>query len=442
MEIDKEQHEDITNYNTEYELHDGNQESDSPTENDRKRGMTRLPKLKTEYVNSGVKNCVRFDEFGKFTGKNNVVFVSYLGDLVREKVELSALCWKKVKPEMKDKIREEITHYFEVHESGKQFVMNRLGILLRNFRRKLYADYIKPHLDDTDMLEKIPVHYRALITEQDDWNKFVTWGYTTPRRKLIEENVISKEEIPPRSVMWCKGRESKGEFKDEDVKIMADKLIKEGQVNVEPGMDAMTFVFGKEKGRFLKGVGTGVTYNRYFNVPRSKGSFKEEIKDLKVALHNGKLELEKKDAELKALSTKVNEQDQTLKLDLAHLNAKGADFPNLSHTIGISSEKIVQSNETSPVSLKNNEPSEPVTPVIPKPNKKLVQTKSATAAPDAKLISMKSATWVHLLHPPPPTGLPSHPPPPSTSDNHSGSTYVQTWFIPDNHHNLHKIKRN
>ncbi|CAI9283070.1 unnamed protein product [Lactuca saligna] len=223
-------------------------------------------------------------------------------------------------------------------------------------------------------------------------------GYTTLRRKLIEENVISKEEIPLRSVMWSKGRESKGEFKDEDVEIMADKLmehkkqIKEGQVNVEPGTDAMTLVFGKENGGFLKGVGTVVTYNRYFNVPRSKGSSKEEIKDLKVALHNGKLKLEKKDVELKALSTKVNEQDQTLKLVLAHLNAKGADFPNLSHTIGISSEKIVQSNETSPVSLKNNEPSELVTPVIPKPNKKTVQTKSATAAPDAKLISMKSAT--------------------------------------------------
>ncbi|CAI9270742.1 unnamed protein product [Lactuca saligna] len=439
MEVDKEQHEDIPDYNTEYELHDGNQELDSPTENgenkdihynsqsdseeeihktvpsnsDRKRGMIRLPKLNTEYVNSGEKKRVRFDEFGKFTGKNNPVFVSYLGDLFREMVGLSALCWKKVKPEMKDKLWEEITRYFEVHESGKQFVMNRLGILLRNFRRKLYADYIKPHLGDTDMLEKIPVRHRAQITEQDYWNKFVTYtqsqefnnvsqrsikarkmskydhrigrgGYTTLRRKLIEENVISKEEIPPRSVMWCKGRESKGEFKDEDVKIMADKLmehekqITEGQVNVEPGIDAMNLVFGKEKGGFLKGVSTRVTYNKYFNVPRSKRSSKEEIKDLKVALHNGKHELEKKDVELKALSTKVNEQDQTLKLVLAHLNAKGADFPNLSHTIGISSEKIVQSNETSPV--------------IPKPNKKPVQTKSATAAPDAKLISMKSAT--------------------------------------------------
>ena len=135
MEVDKEQHEDIPDYNTKYELDDGNQEYDSPTENgenkdihydsqsdseeeihktvpsksDRKRGMTRLPKLKTEYVNSGGKKSVRFDELGKFTGKNNAVFVSYLGDLVREKVGLSALCWKKVKPEMKDKLWEEIT---------------------------------------------------------------------------------------------------------------------------------------------------------------------------------------------------------------------------------------------------------------------------------------------------------------------------------------------
>ncbi|CAI9270468.1 unnamed protein product [Lactuca saligna] len=226
MEVDKEQHEDIPNYNIEDELDDGNQEydletedgenkdihyncqSDSekeihktiPTRSNKKRGVTRFPKLKTEYVNYGAKKHVRFDEFGKFTRKNIALFVSYLGDLICEKME---------------------------HE----------------------------------------------------------------------------------------------------------KQIKEGQVNVELGTDVMTLVFGKEKSGFLKGVGTGVTYNKYFNVRRSKGSSNDEIKDLKVAMHNGKLELDKKDVELKALSTKVNEQDQTLKLVLAHLNAKEADFPNLSHTI-------------------------------------------------------------------------------------------------------------
>ncbi|CAI9264688.1 unnamed protein product [Lactuca saligna] len=185
---------------------------------------------------------------------------------------------------MKDKLREEITRYFEVHESGKEFVMNRLGILLWNFRRKLYADYIKPHLGNPNKLEKISVRYRALITKQDDWNKFVTYtqseqfnvkiffqkdyqsekdfkvcssdgmrGYTTLRRKLIEENVISKEQMPPRSVIRCKGRESKGGFKDEDVKIMFNRLmehekqIKEGQVNVEPGTDAMTLFLARKR---------------------------------------------------------------------------------------------------------------------------------------------------------------------------------------------------
>ncbi|CAI9260547.1 unnamed protein product [Lactuca saligna] len=191
------------------------------------------------------------------------------------------------------------------------------------------------------------------------------WGYTTLRQKLTEEKVTSNEEMPPRSIMWCKGRES---------------------------TNAMTLVFGKEKGGFLKGVGTDVTYNKYFNVPHRKGSSKEEIKDLKVALHNGKLELEKKDDELKALSTNLNEQDQSLNLVLTHFNAKGADFPNLSHTVGISSDKIFESSETTRVSLKTKEPSKSITPIIAKPTKKQAETNSTTATPDTQLISMKSTT--------------------------------------------------
>ncbi|CAI9274728.1 unnamed protein product [Lactuca saligna] len=78
----------------------------------------------------------------------------YLGDLVREKVGMNALGWKKVTPEVKEKLWEEITRFFEVGETGKQFVMNRLGILLWNFKRKFYADYIKPHLGNPKKLAK------------------------------------------------------------------------------------------------------------------------------------------------------------------------------------------------------------------------------------------------------------------------------------------------
>ena len=108
-----------------------------------------------------------------------------------------------------------------------------------------------------------------------------------------------------------------------------EKQIKDGDVKLDPGMDAMTLVFGKENGGFLKGVGTGVTANKYFLIPRTKGSSKEQIADLKFELHNERLELQKKDEELKALSTKVREQDNTLKLVLAHLESQGTMIPNL-----------------------------------------------------------------------------------------------------------------
>ena len=84
MEVNNQQHEDMTDYDLEYEQDDGTQVYDSDTEDgkrhniecnsnsysdediqnpvptrlNRKRGMTRLPKLKTEYVNfGGKKTC-------------------------------------------------------------------------------------------------------------------------------------------------------------------------------------------------------------------------------------------------------------------------------------------------------------------------------------------------------------------------------------------------
>ncbi|KAL4580128.1 hypothetical protein LXL04_016308 [Taraxacum kok-saghyz] len=139
----------------------------------------------------------------------------------------------------------------------------------------------------------------------------------------VDNGTFSKITLPKmRSFMWSKGREDKeGELKEDNVKLIADKLmeseqqIKDGKVILEPGTDAMSLVFGQEKGRFLKGVGTGVTATRYFHVPRNKGTTKQEVKDLKCAVQTKDIELEKKDielekknAEVKSLSTKVDEQ--------------------------------------------------------------------------------------------------------------------------------------
>nr|GEZ86469.1 hypothetical protein [Tanacetum cinerariifolium] len=39
-----------------------------------------------------------------------------------------------------------------------------------------------------------------------------------------------------------------------------DDKIKEGTLNLDDGTNAMTVVFGKEKGGYARGVGSGVTY--------------------------------------------------------------------------------------------------------------------------------------------------------------------------------------
>ena len=49
------------------------------------------------------------------------------------------------------------------------------------------------------------------------------------------------------------------------MKMETEKRIKDGELQMELGMDALTVVFGKEK---FKGVGFGVTHKKFFNLPR------------------------------------------------------------------------------------------------------------------------------------------------------------------------------
>ena len=74
----------------------------------------------------------------------------------------------------------------------------------------------------------------------------------------------------------------------------ADEKIKEGTLDVDDGTDAMTVVFGKEKGGYARGVGNGVTYNRYFNLPRTRKETDERLELLKTQLDNERSERKKK----------------------------------------------------------------------------------------------------------------------------------------------------
>lgn len=119
-----------------------------------------------------------------------------------------------------------------------------------------------------------------------------------------------------------------------------DKLI-DGTLTVEHG-DAMTLVFGKEKGVYAKGVGSGVTYNKYFDVPRSRQSA-----DARVALLERQLEMERLEREKERREREDKEARETAAKDqiisdlsqemaktkgmvsqlLSQLSAKGITFP-------------------------------------------------------------------------------------------------------------------
>ena len=110
----------LVNYDNENE--DMNYESEHFTDDEtdgnnisagwKKRGITRLSKFRNEYGKpGGIKLSVAFDAMYRISGSNRALFSSFLGDLVREHIGLKTLSWKKVKPEARDKLWDEIRVY-------------------------------------------------------------------------------------------------------------------------------------------------------------------------------------------------------------------------------------------------------------------------------------------------------------------------------------------
>ncbi|GKD66291.1 retrovirus-related pol polyprotein from transposon TNT 1-94 [Tanacetum coccineum] len=133
-------------------------------------------------------------------------------------------------------------------------------------------------------------------------------GYVFVKEKMIENKEIEADEEPPRGIMCLKGKVNKdGEFTDDEIRSVGDKLkevdnkIKEGTLNLDDGTDVMTVVFGKEKGGYARGVGSGVTYKRYFHFPRSRQVTDERIELLQTQLDNERREHQQKDELVKKL---------------------------------------------------------------------------------------------------------------------------------------------
>ncbi|GJV84727.1 putative transposase, Ptta/En/Spm, plant, partial [Tanacetum coccineum] len=310
-----------------------------------KRGITRLCKFRREYRKPDeVKLSVTFDALNRISKKHRPLFSSFLGDMVREHIGLQILSWKNVGPEARNKLWDEITRYFDVDLTVRKLVMNRLGQLLRNFRRKLRQTYILPNQDTPSKLNEVPAKYSAIL-KAEDWVNFVNYtateeykvksakakmarskcvfphtmgrgGYAHVKEKMIEKKEIEQDEEPTRGTLWLKGRVNKdGEYQDDEIRSVGDKLketedkIKEGTLQVDQGTDAMTLVLGKEKGGYARGVGSGVTYKRYFDLPRSKQAADERILLLESQLDAARREREEKELLIKSMSSKMSQTE-------------------------------------------------------------------------------------------------------------------------------------
>ncbi|GKC18408.1 hypothetical protein Tco_1020558 [Tanacetum coccineum] len=80
-------------------------------------------------------------------------------------------------------------------------------------------------------------------------------------------------------------------------------------MKVDQGTVSITVVLGKEKGGYARGVGSGVTYKRYFDLPRSKQAADERILLLESQLDAARREREEKELLIKSMSSKMSQTE-------------------------------------------------------------------------------------------------------------------------------------
>ncbi|GKA38406.1 transposase, Ptta/En/Spm, transposase, Tnp1/En/Spm-like protein [Tanacetum coccineum] len=259
-----------------------------------KRGITRLSKFRREYGKpNGIKLNVTFDALNRILGSQRALFSSFLGDLVREHIGLKIISWKKVKSAAAKMARS---------KSVYQHTMGR-------------------------------------------------GGYAHVKQKMIKNKEIEPDEEPPRGIMWLKGRVNKDEqFPDDEIRSVGDKLketedkIKEGTLKVDHGTDAMTVVLGKEKGGYARGVGSGVTYKRYFDLPRSRQASDERIALLQSQLDNERRERQEKELEIQNLSNKMSKTEGMVTKLMNQLAAQGEQLQSMSTKLTPSDVSLVAIN--------------------------------------------------------------------------------------------------
>ncbi|GKE78395.1 hypothetical protein Tco_1544515, partial [Tanacetum coccineum] len=204
--------------------------------------------------------------------------------------------------------------YFDVDLTARKLVMNRLGQLLRNFRTKLRRTYILPNQDTPSKLNEVPAKYTAILKAKE-WVNFVKYTATQAYKVKSAAGKMARSKC---LYLHTMGRGRYAHVK-EQMKETEDK-IKEGTLQVDQGTDAMTLVLGKEKGGYARGVGSGVTYKRYF--------------DLESQLDAARREREEKELLIKSMSSKMSQIEGMVSLVEIHPINSSADEEGRTTVVG------------------------------------------------------------------------------------------------------------
>ncbi|GKC40928.1 hypothetical protein Tco_1053312 [Tanacetum coccineum] len=271
-----------------------------------KRGITRLYKFRREYGKpDGIKLSVTFDALNRISGKHR--------------------------------------RYFDVDLTVKKLVMNRLGQLLRNFKRKLRQIYILPNKNTLLKLNEVPAKYSAIL-QVEEWVSFVK--YTTTE----EYKVKSAASKMARSKSVYQHTMGRGGYAVVKAKMIeTEDKINEGTLKVDHGTDEMTVVLGKEKGGYARGVRSGVTYKRYFDLSRSRYSSDERILLLQSQLDNERRERQEKELLIQNLSNKMSQTEGMVSSVDINLINSNADEEGGTTVVGCENDASIQkSNKTPP----------------------------------------------------------------------------------------------
>ncbi|KAF9626778.1 hypothetical protein IFM89_039494 [Coptis chinensis] len=235
----------------------------------KKRKVRRAAKcVKIKKLKKGENQGVVYNESGQPIGQGGTDIGSYGGYLVRARVRITITNWKDVSPTLKKNLWISLKEKFKLDTNKRSIRTSAMGRLWKAFKSRLTRRYILPFKNKPKRLKKIPKLYRKVIS-QEDWDTFVKSRLTpeflnlsevqSTRRKQkkfnhrtgrmsIANRVEKKRQEEGASFIgkdvsygWQLSLQGKdGNYANDATKEVAERIVKEGTLEVEGTKDALT----------------------------------------------------------------------------------------------------------------------------------------------------------------------------------------------------------